>query len=47
MLDVIRYVVDDNFFFQQDSEPVRSTQSQCCGAKLSTSFLLRCGPVTV
>jgi len=36
MLDAIKHVGDDSFVFQQDSAPVRSTQSNCCSAKLST-----------
>jgi len=47
MLDAIKHVGDDSFVFQQDSAPVRSTQSNCCSAKLSTSFLLSYGSVTV
>jgi len=49
MLYAIKRFVDNNFAFQQDSAPVHmaSTQSNCCSAKLSTSFLLSYGPTTV
>jgi len=43
MLDAIKCVIDDNFVLQQDSALMHSTQSNCCSAKLSTSFL----PITV
>ena len=44
-------VVYNDFVFEQDSAPdtrctLNSTQSNCCSAKFSTSFLMSYGPIT-
>jgi len=48
MLVAIERVVDDILFFSNTVYwcILHLTQSNDCGAKLSTSFLLSCGPVT-